>query len=238
MNPKRKQFFSGVRSAVPVMLGFIPVGIAYAIMARQAGFSIAETVTMSVAVFAGASQMMAVGMYTQGASIIAMIFATLILNMRHLIMGICIVNRMRGVKTWVKLLAAFGVTDEAFAIYTTEPEERCTIHYFFGLLVGTYASWVAGSAIGAVASDFLPTIITASLGIALYAMFIGIVTPNVTRNFKLGILVVVTAVCNTVLSVWLDSSKALIVSTLLCAAVGVFFVDPDEKRTEGQKNEN
>ncbi|MBQ9832033.1 MAG: AzlC family ABC transporter permease [Methanocorpusculum sp.] len=51
----------------PVLLGFIPVGIAYAIMARQAGFDIFETCFMSVAVFAGASQMMAVGMYAQGA---------------------------------------------------------------------------------------------------------------------------------------------------------------------------
>ena len=63
---KRDEYLAGARAGIPVLLGFIPVGIAYAIMARQAGFDIFETCFMSVAVFAGASQMMAVGMYAQG----------------------------------------------------------------------------------------------------------------------------------------------------------------------------
>ena len=68
---KRTEYLAGLKSAVPVIFGFIPVGIAYAIMARQAGFDIFETCFMSVAVFAGASQMMAVGMYAQGAGLAA-----------------------------------------------------------------------------------------------------------------------------------------------------------------------
>lgn len=66
---KRDEYLAGARAGIPVLLGFIPVGIAYAIMARQAGFDIFETCFMSVAVFAGASQMMAVGMYAQGAGL-------------------------------------------------------------------------------------------------------------------------------------------------------------------------
>ena len=68
---KRDEYLAGARAGIPVLLGFIPVGIAYAIMARQAGFDILETCFMSVAVFAGASQMMAVGMYAQGAGLAA-----------------------------------------------------------------------------------------------------------------------------------------------------------------------
>lgn len=228
---KTSQYLAGMKSAVPVILGFVPVGIAYAIMARQAGFTVMQTCGMSLAVFAGASQMMAVGMYTQGASIIAMIVATFILNLRHLIMSVCVVNRMRKDSIKIKLLAAFGVTDESFAIFTTEKEEKCSAIYFLGLITVTYASWNVGTLIGAVASDFLPDIVTASLGIALYAMFIGILVPNLTNNWRLGLLVVLTAVCNSILSQLLESSWALIASTLLCAFIGVFFVDlePDTK---------
>ena len=68
---KRDEYLAGARAGIPVLLGFIPVGIAYAIMARQAGFDIFETCFMSIAVFAGASQMMAVGMYAQGAGLAA-----------------------------------------------------------------------------------------------------------------------------------------------------------------------
>lgn len=228
----KSQYLAGVRAGIPVILGFIPVGIAYAIMARQAGFSLFETVFMSITVFAGASQMMAAGMYAQGASTIAMILTTFILNLRHLIMSTCVINRMRTEPKKRKLLAAFGVTDETFAIFTTEKEENCSGTYFLGLITGTYASWVAGSAIGAVASDFLPPIITASLGIALYAMFIGLLMPSLTHNRKLGLLVVLTAVCNSILTQIMASSWALILSTLVGAAVGVFFVDLDGKEAE------
>ena len=231
----KEQYLTGVRSGIPVILGFVPVGIAYAIMARQAGFTLAQTCGMSVFVFAGASQMMAVGMYTQGASIIAMILATFILNFRHLIMSTCVVNRMRSDSTKRKLLAVFGVTDESFALLTTQKEENCTAMNFLGLITVTYLSWNAGTLIGAVASDFLPEIVTASLGISLYAMFIGILTPNLTGNWKLGALVVLTAVCNCILTQFLASSWALILSTLLCAFVGVFFVDL-EKTGEAAEN--
>jgi len=229
----KTQFLRGMKAGIPVILGFIPVGIAYAVMARQAGLSVLHTCLMSVMVFAGASQMMAVGMYVQGASIIAMIVATFILNLRHLIMGTCIMSRMREKSTVKKFLAGFGVTDEAFAIFTTEKEENCTLPFFVGLLIVTYLSWNVGTFIGAVASNFLPEIISASLGIALYAMFIGLLMPNLRGNFKLGILVILTAIVNSIISQFIASSWALIISTLLCALIGVFFVD----LKEGEENE-
>ncbi|EPN9637500.1 AzlC family ABC transporter permease, partial [Enterococcus faecium] len=78
INHAKKQYLDGVRSGVPVILGFIPVGIAYAVMARQTGLTVFETILMSICVFAGASQMMVVGMYAQDASIAAMVLAVLL----------------------------------------------------------------------------------------------------------------------------------------------------------------
>ncbi|MCM1024324.1 MAG: AzlC family ABC transporter permease [Prevotella sp.] len=232
---KKRQYLSGARAGIPIIFGFIPVGIAYAIMARHAGFSAGETVFMSVTVFAGASQMMAAGMYAQGASVAAMILTTFILNLRHLIMSTCIMSRIRSEKTPLKLLAAFGVTDESFAVFTTEKKEKCTITFFMGLITVTYLSWVTGSAIGAFASDFLPPLLTASLGVALYAMFIALLMPNLKHNFRLELLAVLTAVLNTVLNKFIASSWALIASTLICAAIGVFFVRLDEREDEGNE---
>ncbi|MBQ3483002.1 MAG: AzlC family ABC transporter permease [Clostridia bacterium] len=229
---RKKQYLQGLRAGVPVIFGFVPVGIAYAIMARRAGFSVLETVYMSLSVFAGASQMMAVGLYVQGAGILAMILATFIINLRHVIMGTCIMEKMPPTRPWMRWLLGFGVTDEAFAIFTTEKREKRTPWYFLGLTAVTYASWVAGSAVGAVVSDLLPDILTASLGIALYAMFIGLLVPGLTRNGRLALLVVFTAVVNTFLSRVMDSNWALIVSTLASAALGVFFVDLGEETEE------
>lgn len=233
----KKQFIRGLRAGIPVILGFVPVGIAFAIMARQAGFTILQTCSMSLMVFAGASQMMAVGMYTQGAGLAAMILATFILNLRHVIMGTCIMNRMKDGGPIARFLVSFGVTDEGFAIFTTEKEENCTLMFFFGLLITTYLSWQAGTLIGAVASALLPEIVSASLGIALYAMFISLLTPNLAGNWKLGALVALTAVCNSILTQLMATSWAMILSTLVCAFIGVFFVDLETDAKEAAADE-
>lgn len=212
------------------MLGFIPVGIAYAIMARQGGFSALQTCLMSLSVFAGASQMMAAGMYGQGAGMAAIILTTFILNLRHIIMSLCVAERMEKTSLAARLVAAFGVTDESFAIFTTVKRENCTIWFFLGIITVTYSSWNFGTLIGALSSDLLPAFLTAALGVSLYAMFVSLLVPGIKGNFRLVALVIFTAVINTVLSRRLDSGWAIIISTLLCAFIGVFFVEIKEER--------
>jgi len=228
----RAQFLAGVKAGIPVVVGFIPIGIAYGIMARQAGLTALESVSMSAMVFAGASQMLAAGMYGQGAGILAIVLATFILNLRHLIMSTCVMNRLRGAGMGLRLLAAFGVTDESFAIFTTTGGENCTMPFFLGLISSTYLAWNAGSLIGAVASAILPEILAASLGVSLYAMFIGLLTPNLRGNWRLCALAALTALCNTLLRRIMPESWALICATLLCAFIGVYFVELEEEPGE------
>lgn len=177
---RKKEYFDGVKSALPVILGFVPVGIAYAVMAHDAGFSVLETVMMSLLVFAGASQMMAVGMYAQGAGLVAIITAAFIINLRHVIMSTCVFNRMGNTPLALRIISSAGVTDETFAIFTTSDEKRCTPAFFLGLVSVAYLSWAAGSLIGALASGALPPLVSASLGIAMHAMFIGLLVPRKT----------------------------------------------------------
>lgn len=225
----RAQYLAGLRAGVPISLGFVPIGIAYAIMAGQAGFSGAETVLMSATVLAGASQMMAVGMHAQGAALITIIVATFVLNLRHLIMSTCVMNGMRSAPLGIKLLSAFGVTDETFAMFTTMREGHSNAPFFLGLVTVAYVSWVGSAVIGVVTANLLPDILSASLGISLYAMFVAILTPSLTKNIRLTLLVLLTAACNTLLSQLMDSSWSLIISTLLCAGIGVFFVPLEEE---------
>jgi len=232
-----KHFKNGLIAGLPVVFGYIPVGIAFAILARQAGFNLWETCSFSIFVFAGASQMMAAGMYAQGAGIAAIVLATFILNLRHIIMSACILNRMEEVPMWKKLAAMFGTTDESFAVFTTEEKENCTLAFFAGVVVTTYLSWNVGTLLGAILSDFLPEIITASLGIALYALFISLLVPKISGNLRLVALAVLTGLCNLVLCQFMESSWALIASTLLCAFIGVFFIRPEDLGEEAQPHE-
>lgn len=231
----KRQYLAGARAGIPVIFGFVPVGIAYAIMARQVGFTALQICAMSLTVFAGASQMMAVGMAAQGAGLAAMILAAFILNLRHLIMSVCVMEPLRDAPIPLKLVAAFGVTDESFAIFTTQEEGR-DMAYFLGLITVTYSSWNLGTLLGVVASDFLPEVLAASLGIGLYAMFIGLLVPGLRFNGRLAGLVVATAALNSLLSRWMSSSWALIVSALAGAFAGVFLVElePEKEADHGR----
>ena len=224
---KKEEWLAGTRSAVPIMLGYVPVGIAYGVMARQAGLNTWQTVLMSLTVYGGASEMMAAGMVAQGAAVLTIVLTTFILNLRHIIM------------LPVRMLAAFGVTDETFAVYTTTANAPRTPRYFFSMALCSYLSWALGSWLGAIATGLLPPLITAALGISLYAMFIGLLMPGLHGNGRLAALVVLTALCNTVLCnvVQLDSGWSMILSTLGCAALGSFFVTPNAAGEENSHAE-
>lgn len=221
----KADYLRGVRVALPVILGYLPVAIAFAVMASEAGFSPFEIIAMSTLVFAGGSQIMVVGMISSGASMLSIVIATLVFNLRHFIMGTYIMKKLGKTTTLQKLTTAYGVTDEAFAIFGATPAERCTVPFLFGIITVTYGSWVLGTALGALVSLFIPETITKALGIALYALFISLLIPGIKKSLRLVTLVIFTALLNAVLSLIIQSSWAMIASCLIGALVGVYFVE-------------
>ena len=227
---RRQQFMRGMRASIPIGMGFLPVAISYAIIARQAGLTTLQIGLMSLTVFAGASQMMAAGMVIQGAGLAAIIVATFLLNLRHVIMSTCVFETMAPSRIAPRLLASYWVTDESFAVFTTGVrEEDRTVWFFIGLGLSTYIVWAVGGVLGALLTNFLPDVLSASLGVALYALFIALLMPGLKGNGRLALLALLTAVCNSLLSRVMAASWSLVVSTLLCAFLGVFFVDLGEE---------
>ncbi|MBP9950002.1 MAG: AzlC family ABC transporter permease [Negativicutes bacterium] len=222
---KTSDYLQGIKAGVPIILGIIPVGVAFAIMARQSGFSILETIMMSATVFAGASQMVSVNMYSQGADLLAIILATFVINLRHLIMSTCIMHKMKSDNVLMKALVSFGITDESFAIFTNLESEEATIGFFMGLISVTYSTWVLSTVLGAISVKLLPAIIANSLGISLYAMFIALLIPNVKSDFKLLYLMIFTGLLNLILVNIIGGSWAMILSTLIAASVGACLIE-------------
>lgn len=229
-----KSYLYGMKRSIPVFFGFLPVAITFAIMARSAGLTNAETVLMSVFVFAGASQIMAVGMIGAGAGALSIILATFVLNLRHLIMSTCIFKRVRVKNALLKLISALSVTDEGFALITTDDEKNCNFPFLLGIITVTYLSWIFGTVIGVVAENILPQIVADSFGIALYALFLALIVPDVKGSVRLLLTVVITAVINTVLCIFMESSWAIIASTLGGALIGTFIVEDKSEDKEGE----
>ena len=222
---KFTDYWQGIRAGLPIVLGIIPVGLAFAIIARQNGFSAIETIMMSATVFAGASQMVSVNMYSQGSDLLAMILATFVINLRHLIMSTCIMHKMKTDNVIMKILLSFGITDESFAIFTNLDSDKATAGFFMGLISVTYSTWVFSTILGTITAQLLPLIIANSLGIALYAMFIALLVPSVKNNFQLMLLVVFTAILNLILANIIGGSWSMVLSTLIASGIGAYFME-------------
>ena len=139
----------GMKAATPVVMGYIPIAIAFGILASQVGLGIAEAAAMSVFVFAGSAQFIAVGMIGAGNSIGAIVVTTFLVNLRHLLMSAALSPHLRGLSH--KELAWFGfqLTDETFALHSTRFKEGVpNVLESFAINGTAQASWVLGTIVG------------------------------------------------------------------------------------------
>jgi predicted branched-subunit amino acid permease len=207
------------------------MGIGYAALAIKAGLNPIETVSMSFFVFAGAGQFMAVSMLAGGASLIAIVLTSFVVNFRYFIMNFVVYNKVEESNLPLNILSAHLVVDESFAIFSLL--EESSIWIYIGLAGIAFLSWVFGAAIGVVLLDFLPVIVTNSFNIALYALFVAILVPSVKRSSRIGIMVVITGILNYVLQFFI-ANWSVIAATLIGAAIGMYIV-PDGDLSDNQE---
>ncbi|TYO98444.1 4-azaleucine resistance transporter AzlC [Geothermobacter ehrlichii] len=109
----------GLAAAWPICMGYFPIGMALGVLGQQAGLGPAWIGLMSVLVFAGSAQFIAVAMLDGGASATAIILTTLVVNFRHFLMSSALAVPLRGIGRRFLLLFAYGITDESFAVNMT-----------------------------------------------------------------------------------------------------------------------
>ena len=219
--------FYGIKKGIPITFGYVPMGIGYAALAIKAGLNPIETVSMSFFVFAGAGQFMAVSMLAGGASLIAIVLTSFVVNFRYFIMNFVVYNKVEESNLPLNILSAHLVVDESFAIFSLM--EESSIWIYIGLAGIAFLSWVFGAAIGVVLLDFLPVIVTNSFNIALYALFVAILVPS----SRIGIMVVITGILNYVLQFFI-ANWSVIAATLIGAAIGMYIV-PDGDLSDNQE---
>lgn len=179
-----RPFVTGLLAALPVATGYVPVAITFGMLVTSTGLHVLDAVLASAIVFAGATQIMAIGMYggilgSAGAGgAVQIVVAGWLLNLRHLLMSSVIAHTLASRPagppgTPLRSLVAFGVTDEVFGVASLQAAREQNLHprFLLGLEAGAYAAWVGGTALGATAGEILPPGLRAAMGLALYALF-------------------------------------------------------------------
>lgn len=182
----------------PVMTGYIVLGMGFGILLKTKGYGVWWALAMSVFIYAGSMQYLAVSLLTSGASLIATAITTLMVNARHLFYGISMIDKYKGAGA-KKPYMIFALTDETYSLVCSEEiEDTKEWHrYFFVVSLFNQIYWVMGSVIGALLGSFIPFSVE-GIDFALTALFITIFVEQwlSTRRHAPAIIgVVVSAVC-------------------------------------------
>jgi 4-azaleucine resistance transporter AzlC len=140
----------GAKAAAPIVLGYLPVGVAFGVLARRAGMAPAEVGLMSFLVYAGSSQFIAVELISEGITWFPIVITTFFVNLRHLLMSSTVSLYLK--KEPLRILTFVGaqLTDESFAVAMSQPSKiQNRSSYLLGLQVTSHLAWIGGSVAGA-----------------------------------------------------------------------------------------
>lgn len=217
----------GLIAGLPLILSYIPVAITFGVVAKQSGLTISELTMMSVFIYAGAAQFMGVNMISVGSGAIEIIVATFILNFRHFIMSFSFMNQLRNIPIKFKLPLTLGLTDETFAVASVnaeESEKEQGVLFYTTLILSAYLAWIFGTVIGGLLGEIIPPKVSASMGIALYAMFIGLLVPMVKKELKVGMIALIAMLINWACSQVMTDGWAIVCGTVVGGFSGVFLL--------------
>ncbi len=156
---------------MPVMFGYVPLGIAFGILFADLGYHWLLASLMGVLVFAGAAQFLAVGLLANQAGLVEVFTATLLLNIRHIFYGLSLIGRLPA-SGWQRWYMIFGLTDETYALLTTIniPDHIDRSQFKFLVTALNQAYWVFGCGLGGWLGGQL-TFSTIGMEFALPALF-------------------------------------------------------------------
>lgn len=178
--PSSAEFRRGLKSAIPVMIGFIPFALVLGAQAAAKGFSAIETPLLTGLNFGGGSEFAAIGLWTSPPHLLLIVGVTLLVNSRHLLMGAALAPYLRRLPRRTALRTLFFMCDESWAMGLADARRRegegravpFSLDYFMGVSIGLYLTWVLFTAIGALIGPRLGDVTAYGFDMAFPAVFL------------------------------------------------------------------
>lgn len=174
MNRIRKNFVK----TIPVMAGYIVLGLGFGIVLQNHGYGVIYAFLMSLLIYAGSMQFMAINLISAGAGIITVMLTTLMVNARHLFYGISMIDKYKDAKPY-KPYIIFALTDETYSLVCNDNTLDKKDYFLISLFDQVY--WITGSILGALIGEMVPFDF-AGVDFALTALFVSIVTDQWIQN--------------------------------------------------------
>ena len=235
---RRTVLLAAFRYSIPVLLGYIAIGVAFGLLLSGGGYPWWLALVMGLWMYAGAGQFIAAGLFVAGTSLWEVCIIQLVVNARHIAYGLSMLKRFKGFGPW-KPYMIFSLTDETFALLSSLPEKagpyggdkekRRLFMRYVALLDQCY--WVFGSVTGAVAGTLIPFDMK-GIGFALTALFIVLMIEQIQR-VKRAPLFIISGIA-ALLAVFFLPSRISLLAALALALVLSPFAERQTKRTSAE----
>ena len=168
----RKVWAAAFPVTVPVLMGYLAIGMAFGLMLQAEGYGAPWALLMSLTIYAGSGQYLGVSLLAAGAPLAQVAFLTLMINFRHLVYGLSMLEKFRG-KGMRKQYKNFALTEETYALLSSARppagvEER---DYYFAVALLDQSYWVLGSVLGSLLGSALG-FDTTGVDFAMTALFL------------------------------------------------------------------
>ncbi len=222
----------GIMDAVPIVLGYLPLGFAFGVLAKDVGITVFQATMMSVLCFSGAGQYVAIGILKAGGAAVTVIMANILVNSRYLLFSASTVPYLKNrVPPFAAALISYGLTDETYAVSMGRyRNHHPTLPYLAGLNLTAHLGWIGSTLIGSLAGNYLADIGAWGLGFALPAMYTCLLVLVIIRRSHLLAAISAALICLATGYFFpgtMDSLSNIIIATIAGATLGVICDGPN-----------
>ncbi|MEW6333990.1 MAG: AzlC family ABC transporter permease [Thermodesulfobacteriota bacterium] len=217
-----KAIRDGLSAAWPICLGYVAIGLAFGVVARNAGLRPLEIGLMSLIVYAGSSQFIAAAMLGAEAGFPSIVLTTFSINLRHLLMSSSLSPYLRNLSGSRLSLFAYGVTDESFALNMSRFQsgqwgwrQAMVVNH------STNLTWILSTVAGGIGGAFIPA---GAFGIdyALTAMFICLLVFQL-RSIRHILVALLSGILAVVLSLSIPGNSHILIAAFVSASAGMLY---------------
>lgn len=223
-----KEFKEGLKSGIPIALGYFAVSFSLGITMVAAGISAAQGTVMSLSNLTSAGEFAGIRVIAVGGTLAEMVLTQIIINLRYSLMSMSLTQKLEeGISLWKKLIIAFGNTDEIFAVAMSH-QKSLKFSFMVGLQLLPIVGWTLGTLLGAIAGNIMPERVSIAMNVMLYGMFIAIVVPAAKKSkpvLMVACIAVVFSCLFRYVPILCDISEGLAISicTVAAAVLGAIF---------------
>lgn len=192
---EERAWLEGLKRGLPIVLGYVPVGFAFGVLAVKNGIPPSLAVAMAVLMFSGSGQFVFASLWGGGAGILSTTAAVCIVNLRYLLMSAAEAPWYGGIGRLKRFFLGFGITDESFVVHATALQSgwRLNTLTIFVTNQTIQLAWVSGCAIGAFCGGLVDDVRPLGLDYAITAMFLALLVPQCQS--RLHLLVAIFTMC-------------------------------------------